>query len=126
MQGSKQYLLLWAARGDHALRCTIGIDDQGLLYTSQALRQEVHPNRQVVLLEPKQHDADQQQGQKAVQGMDREFAIRPVIGRPPQGPCSWRRPPQCPQREAQASQHGQKEACADCNMMLSRYKWPTR
>src|SRR5712691_7969440 len=88
MQGSKQFLLLWAARGDHALRCTIGIDDQGLLYTSQALRQEVHPNRQVVLLEPKQHEADQQQGQKTVQGMDREFALRPVIGRPPQARAS--------------------------------------
>ena len=35
-------------------------------------------------MEPKQHDTDQQQGYKAVQGMDREFGIRPVIGRPPQ------------------------------------------
>ena len=39
---------------------------------------------QVALLEPKQDDPDQQQSQKAVEGMDRQFAVRPVIRRPPQ------------------------------------------
>jgi hypothetical protein len=80
LQGSKQGLLLWAALGDHPLRSTIGIDDQGLLDASQALRQEVHPDCQVALVEPQQHDTDQQQGQKAVESMHRQFAIRPMIG----------------------------------------------
>ena len=58
------------------------------MYAAQALCQEVHPNRKVALVEPKQHDADQQQGQKAVESMDRQFAIRPMIGRPPQAGAS--------------------------------------
>src|SRR5712691_5888262 len=88
IQGSKQFLLLWAALGDHALRSPIGIDDQGLVYASQALREEVHPDRKVALVEPQQHDADQQQGQKAVESMHRQFAVRPMIGRPPQAGAS--------------------------------------
>src|SRR5439155_3368626 len=66
----------------------MGIDDQGLVYASQALRQEVHPDRQVALVKPKQYDADQQQRQKAVESMHRQFAVRPMIGRPPQAGAS--------------------------------------
>gem|GEM_PF-6981477 len=61
MQGKKQFLLLRAALGDHPLRGTVGIDHQGLLNPSQAFRQEFHPDGKVALLEPKQHNADQQQ-----------------------------------------------------------------
>src|SRR5712691_6012874 len=88
IQGSKQFLLLWAALGDHALRSPIGIDDQGLVYASQALREEVHPDCKVALVEPQQYDADQQQGQKAVESMHRQFAVRPMVRRPPQAGAS--------------------------------------
>src|SRR6266705_4166237 len=88
IQGSKQCLLLWAALGDHALRCPIRIDNQRLLYASQALRQEVYPDSQVALLEPKQHNADEQQGQKAGESMHRQCAVRPMRGRPPQAGAS--------------------------------------
>src|SRR5712691_1005678 len=88
IQGSKQFLLLWAALGDHALRSTIGIDDQGLVYASQALREEVHPDRKVALVEPKPHDADQQQSQQAGESMPRQCAVRPMRGRPPQAGAS--------------------------------------
>src|SRR6266704_461713 len=83
VQSHKECLLLWTALSDHALRRPIGIDHQGLLNTSQAFRQEVYPDRKVAGLEPQQHDADQRHGHKEGEGMDKEFALRPVIGRPP-------------------------------------------
>jgi hypothetical protein len=60
------------------------------VYASQALCQEVHPDNQVARLEPKPHDADQQQGQKAVESMYSQCALRPMIGRPPQAGASAR------------------------------------
>jgi len=50
VQGNKQFLLLWAALGDHPLRRTVGIHHQGLLNALQAFQQEVYPDGKVALL----------------------------------------------------------------------------
>src|SRR2546427_8050134 len=90
VQGNKQLLLLWATLGDYPLRRTGGITPPGLLNALQAFQQEVHPDGKVSLWEPKQHHPDHQHGQKAVEGMDLQFAVCPVIRRPPQpGPSAF-------------------------------------
>src|SRR2546426_7903 len=42
------------------------------------------PDGKGARVEPKQHHPDHQQGQKTIQGMNVQFALRPVIRRPPQ------------------------------------------
>src|SRR2546421_9469729 len=84
VEGNKQFFLLRAALGEHPLCWTIGIHDQGFLHAPEALQQEFDAESQESLLESKQDDPNQQQSQKAVEGMDRQFAIRPVRRRPPQ------------------------------------------
>jgi hypothetical protein len=76
--------LLWAAFGDDPLRGTVGRHYPVLLNALQAFHQEVYPHGKGALLEPKQHHPDHQQGQKTIQGMDVQFAIRPVLHWPPQ------------------------------------------
>src|SRR5712691_6444343 len=84
VQGNKQFLLLWAALGDHPLRCPVGIDHQGLLDPPQPFGQEANPDGQMTVLESKHDDSDQKQREKAVEGMDQELTVRPVMCWPPQ------------------------------------------
>src|SRR5439155_271014 len=54
------------------------------LKAEAAFCKDFHTDGKVVVLEPKQHDAHQQQRYKTVEGMDRKFAVRPVMRWPPQ------------------------------------------
>src|SRR5712691_13046666 len=84
VEGHKQFLLLWATLGQHPLCRTMSIHDWGFLYAPEALQQAVDAESQVSLLESKQDDPKQQQSQKAGEGIDQQYALRPVIRWPPQ------------------------------------------